>query len=125
MSTTPTHRPSARRIVAGLVLSAVLLGTVALDPASAGEPRPPKPPKGPFTAPGVGAFHVNQKGGFRWSAARAFLKPALKRPNLRLETGVLVETVLFEGKRAVGVRYRQGGRTGEAGEVLKHDGGEA
>lgn len=70
---------------------------------------------------GVGAFHVNQKGGFRWSAARAFLKPALKRPNLRLETGVLVETVLFEGQRAVGVRFRQGGRTVEArtrGEVI-------
>ena len=70
---------------------------------------------------GVGAFHVNQKGGFRWSTARAFLKPALKRPNLRLETGVLVETVWFEGKRAVGVRYRQGGRTVEArtrGEVI-------
>ncbi|HEX7946572.1 MAG TPA: GMC family oxidoreductase N-terminal domain-containing protein, partial [Phenylobacterium sp.] len=34
---------------------------------------------------GVGAFHVNQRRGLRWSAARGFLKPALKRPNLRLE----------------------------------------
>ena len=40
---------------------------------------------------GVGVFHVNQKRGMRWSSARGFLKPALKRPNLRLETGVMVE----------------------------------
>ncbi len=70
---------------------------------------------------GVGYFHVNQKRGLRWSSARGFLKPALKRPNLRLETGVLVEAVLFEGRRATGVRFRQGGETVEArarGEVI-------
>ncbi len=70
---------------------------------------------------GVGAFHVNQRRGLRWSAARGFLKPALRRPNLRLETGVLVETVTFEGLRATGVRYGQGGRTIAArakGEVI-------
>jgi len=54
-------------------------------------------------------FHVNQKRGWRWSAARGFLKPVLKRQNLRLETGCLVEGLIFEGKRAVGVRFRQGG----------------
>ncbi|HEV2626726.1 MAG TPA: GMC family oxidoreductase N-terminal domain-containing protein [Xanthobacteraceae bacterium] len=53
-------------------------------------------------------FHVNQKRGRRVSTARAFLKPALKRPNLRLETGCLVEGLIFEGRRAVGVRWRQG-----------------
>ena len=70
---------------------------------------------------GVGYFHVNQKRGLRWSAARGFLKPALKRANLRLETGVLVDKVLFEGRRAVGVRFRQGGQVVEArarGEVI-------
>jgi choline dehydrogenase-like flavoprotein len=70
---------------------------------------------------GVGPFHVNQRGGLRWSAAKGFLKPALKRPNLRLETGVLVERVLFDSLRAVGVRYRRGGQTFEAraaGEVI-------
>jgi len=70
---------------------------------------------------GVGAFHVNQKRGVRLSAARAFLKPVLGRPNLRLETGVLVEKIVFEGTRAVGVRFRQGGRLVEArarGEVI-------
>ncbi|HEY6983031.1 GMC family oxidoreductase [Reyranella sp.] len=70
---------------------------------------------------GVGYFHVNQKRGIRVSAARAFLKPVLKRPNLRLETDVLVEKVLFEGKRASGVRFRRDGRTIEArarGEII-------
>jgi choline dehydrogenase len=70
---------------------------------------------------GVGPFHVNQKRGLRWSAARAFLKPALGRPNLRLETGVLVEKVLLEGRQASGVRFRRGGAVFEArarGEVV-------
>ncbi len=70
---------------------------------------------------GVGYFHVNQKRGLRWSAARAFLKPALKRANLRLETGGLVEKVLFAGTRAAGVRYRKGGQVFEAranGEII-------
>jgi choline dehydrogenase-like flavoprotein len=70
---------------------------------------------------GVGYFHVNQKRGLRMSTARAFLKPVLKRPNLRLETGVLVEKVLFDGRRAVGVRVRQDGEVVTArarGEVI-------
>ena len=64
---------------------------------------------------GVGLFHVNQKRGLRWSAAKGFLAPALARPNLRLETGVLAERVLFEGRRATGVRYRRHGASVEAG----------
>ncbi len=53
-------------------------------------------------------FHVNQKRGRRWSAARGFLRPVLDRPNLRLETDVAVDRVLFEGKRAVGLRFKRG-----------------
>ena len=49
---------------------------------------------------GVCYFHVNQKRGRRWSAARGFLKPVLHRQNLRLETGCLVEGLEFDGKRA-------------------------
>ena len=70
---------------------------------------------------GCCAFHVNQRRGRRVSAARAFLKPALKRANLRLETGCLVEGLIFEGRRAVGVRWRQGGAMRSArcrGEVV-------
>jgi choline dehydrogenase len=59
---------------------------------------------------GICAFHVNQKRGRRWSAASAFLKPALKRANLRLETGCLVENIVFDGRRATGVRWTQGGQ---------------
>ncbi|MCD0423416.1 GMC family oxidoreductase N-terminal domain-containing protein [Rubrivivax sp. JA1024] len=58
---------------------------------------------------GVGYFHVNQKRGRRWSSARGFLKPALNRPNLRLETNVVVDRVLVENSRAVGVRFLQNG----------------
>jgi choline dehydrogenase-like flavoprotein len=50
------------------------------------------------------------KQGRRQSAAQAFLKPALRRPNLHVETGVTVERVLFEGRRAGGLAARQGGR---------------
>jgi choline dehydrogenase-like flavoprotein len=58
---------------------------------------------------GSAPYHVNQKRGRRWSAARGFLKPVLHRTNLRLETGCLVEAVTFEGRRATGVRFRQDG----------------
>jgi choline dehydrogenase-like flavoprotein len=59
-------------------------------------------------------FHVNQKRGRRWSAARGFLKPALSRANLRLETGCLAERIEFEGRRAVAVRWRQHGASRRA-----------
>ena len=70
---------------------------------------------------GCCSFHVNQKRGRRWSAATAFLKPVLHRDNLRLETKCLVEGVAFDGRRAVGVRWRQDGRLREArcrGEIV-------
>src|ERR1700733_4078489 len=70
---------------------------------------------------GCCAFHVNQKRGRRWSAATAFLKPVSHRGNLRLETDCLVEGIVFDGRRAAGVRWRQGGtmRTARCrGEVI-------
>src|SRR6476646_1096266 len=70
---------------------------------------------------GSAPYHVNQKFGRRWSAARGFLKPALKRDNLRLETGCMVERVEFDGRRAAGVRFRQNGEVKVArcrGEVI-------
>ena len=70
---------------------------------------------------GCGYFHVNQKRGRRWSAARGFLKPALARPNLKLETGCLAERVVVENGRAVGVKWRQANVSREArcrGEVI-------
>jgi choline dehydrogenase len=70
---------------------------------------------------GAAYFHVNQRRGRRWSAARGFLKPVLHRPNLRLETGCLVEGIEFDGTRATGVRWRQDGVARSArchGEVI-------
>jgi choline dehydrogenase-like flavoprotein len=63
---------------------------------------------------GVGPYHVIQRNGVRASAARAFLKPARNRRNLRIETGALTARILFEGRRAVGIEYRQRGTTRQA-----------
>lgn len=59
---------------------------------------------------GAGYFHVNQKAGRRWSAARGFLKPARTRPNLRVETGALIDKVLLENGRAAGLVFEQNGQ---------------
>jgi choline dehydrogenase-like flavoprotein len=59
-------------------------------------------------------FHVTQKRGRRWSAARGFLKPALRAPNLRLETGCVAERITFIGRRAAGVTWRQHGTLRQA-----------
>jgi choline dehydrogenase len=55
--------------------------------------------------------------GRRMSAARAFLHPAMKRPNLTVLTRVHATSLILEGKRAVGVRYRKDGRNGQLTEV--------
>jgi choline dehydrogenase len=60
---------------------------------------------------GSSYFQVNQKRGRRVSAARAFLKPALDRPNLRLETDVMVDKVEITDGRATAVIFRKGGET--------------
>jgi choline dehydrogenase len=55
---------------------------------------------------GVGLYQVTQQDGRRFSSARAFLDPVRGRKNLTIETGALVERVLFEGRRAVGLQLR-------------------
>jgi choline dehydrogenase len=57
---------------------------------------------------GAGHYHLNIARGRRASTATAFLQPARKRPNLTVRTGVLVDSIVLEGSRAVGVRYRDG-----------------
>jgi choline dehydrogenase len=67
------------------------------------------------TIEGVGYYQLTTtRNGLRASAARAYLWPAMKRPNLRVETGALATRVLFEGARAVGVAYEQRGQRHEA-----------
>ncbi len=58
---------------------------------------------------GIGRYHINTRRGMRWSAADAFLRPALRRGQVTLATGALAERIVFEGRKAVGVTYRQDG----------------
>ncbi len=58
---------------------------------------------------GVGRYRINSRRGMRWSAADAFLRPAVARGKVALHTGARAERILFEGRRAVGVVYRQAG----------------
>jgi choline dehydrogenase len=70
---------------------------------------------------GFGRYQFTIRNARRWSAAAAYLRPALDRPNLTVETGALTQWVIIEGGRAVGVRYARGRATIEArttGEVL-------
>ncbi len=57
---------------------------------------------------GCGYFEVNQKRGARWNATKGFLRPALRRPNLKVVTGALVRRLCFAGKRVTGVEFWQG-----------------
>jgi choline dehydrogenase-like flavoprotein len=89
--------------------AAVQLGVPAIDDFNCGDNE------------GVAYFHVNQKRGRRWSAARGFLRPALARRNLRLEMRVQVERLIIEGGRACGVTFRRDGALWSArtrGEVI-------
>jgi choline dehydrogenase len=61
-----------------------------------------------FQQEGFGRMDMTVHGGRRWSTANAYLRPALARANLRLQTGALAEAIEFEGRRAIGVRYRLG-----------------
>jgi len=54
---------------------------------------------------GVGLYQITMQGGLRMSTARAYLRPAMKGPNLRVETRALATRILFDGKRAVGLEY--------------------
>jgi choline dehydrogenase len=60
---------------------------------------------------GFAAFERTIWNGVRWSAANAYLRPALKRANLSLETRALARRVILDGKRAVGIEYEKGGET--------------
>lgn len=59
---------------------------------------------------GSGFFEVNQKDGVRWSTARGFLRPAMKRPNLRVMTEATIDSLILEGKSVRGVRFHHKGR---------------
>ena len=60
-----------------------------------------------YAQEGFGPYQLTIHEGRRWSAASAYLKPVLDRPNLKIESHAMVSRVLFEGKRAVGVEFVQ------------------
>jgi choline dehydrogenase len=59
---------------------------------------------------GVGYHQTTTRNGRRCSTAVGYLRPAMQRANLRVVTGALAERVMFEGRRATGVSFRQSGR---------------
>ena len=69
------------------------------------------------TQEGVSYCQRTINNGLRVSASTAFLKPAMKRPNVHVHTHAHATEIVFEGKRAVGVRYMKGGRGGHPVEV--------
>jgi choline dehydrogenase len=63
---------------------------------------------------GVGYYQLFTRRGWRWSSAKGYLRPARNRANLEVRTEAQVTRILFEGAKAVGVEYRQGGETRQA-----------
>ncbi len=61
------------------------------------------------TQEGAGFFQTTSRGGRRASTAVAYLRPAMNRKNLQVETAAPAERILFEGRRAAAVAYRQAG----------------
>ena len=70
---------------------------------------------------GCGYFQVNQKRGRRWSTAKAFLRPALRRPNLAVLTGAQATRLVLDGRRAAAIEFLRRGAPAMAtarGEVI-------
>jgi choline dehydrogenase len=62
-----------------------------------------------FQQEGFGRMDMTVGGGRRCSTANAYLKPAMRRPNLKVITHAMATRIVFEGRRAVGLEYSQGG----------------
>jgi choline dehydrogenase len=86
----------------------------AVIDAAAAEGLPPNPDYNNGNQEGFGYFQVTQKDGRRWSTARAFLDPARSRPNLHVETEAHATGLLMDGKRCIGVAYKQRGEAKQA-----------
>jgi choline dehydrogenase len=95
------HDPLCEAFIAGAV--------------SLGIPR--NPDYNGATQEGVAYAQRTIHKGRRISAATAFLRPAMQRPNVHVRTHAHATGIVFEGKRAVGIRYVRGGRGGTSAEV--------
>ena len=74
----------------------------------------PNPDFNGATQEGVGMYQITTKNGFRMSAARAYLRPALAQPNCDIELNAQVTRILFDNRKAVGVEYLQNGEIRQA-----------
>ncbi len=74
----------------------------------------PTPDFNSGTNEGSGFFEVNQKDGVRWNTAKAFLRPVMKRQNLKVLTEAHTTQILVENKRAIGVMFDHKGQTTRA-----------
>jgi choline dehydrogenase len=72
---------------------------------------PYKPDLNDGNQEGVSFFQMTARNGRRHSAAVAYLHPAMKRPNLTVETRAMTTRILWDGKKAIGVEFRQNGET--------------
>ena len=106
LSVSPLHEPHPAS--AAFVQAARNLGIPATDDFN-----------GP-SQEGVGYLQLMIRDGVRASTSSAFLRPALGRPNLKLEINALAERILFEGARATGIQYSVEGQTrrARAGELI-------
>ena len=68
-----------------------------------------------FQQEGFGRMDMTVGEGRRCSAANAYLKPAMRRPNLKVLTHALATRIVFEGRRVIGLEYRRGGATHQVG----------
>jgi choline dehydrogenase len=66
------------------------------------------------TNEGSGFFEVNQKNGVRWNTAKAFLRPVIKRSNLKVMIEAHTRRVILDGKRATGVEFEHKGQLVQA-----------
>src|SRR5438552_17708117 len=71
----------------------------------------------PGSPGGIGWVQQTRRGRRRQSAARTYLRPALRRPNLQVVTGALVHRVVFDGTRATGVEFSRGNGAVERAEA--------
>ncbi|WP_338758549.1 GMC family oxidoreductase N-terminal domain-containing protein [Nocardia vulneris] len=90
-------RQRSPRASTAAYLAAVQEAGFGVEPANRPEPE------------GFTQTMVTQRGGRRWSTADGYLRPALRRPNLTVRSEALATRVLFDGTRAIGVEYHQGG----------------
>ena len=96
--------------LAGIAVAHAQLGALFLEAAQQAGHTPNADFNGPHQE-GVGMYQVTHRNGERCSAAKAYLTPILKRPNLFVFTGAHTTRILTEKQRAVGVEFAHEGQT--------------